>query len=60
MICVTCHNKIVTDTFCLDEYLHVSEPSPLINITTQMKTQSSFFLMDSEFAMLSVELVHAQ
>lgn len=60
MICVTCHNKIVTGTFCLDEYLHASEPSPLINITTQMKTHSSFFLADSKFAMLSAELVRAQ
>lgn len=48
------------DTFCLDHHLHVSEPSPLINITIQMKTHEFFFLVDSKFAMPSAYLVRAQ
>lgn len=48
------------DTFCHDNYLHKSAPSPLIIITIQMKTQRVLFPEDSKFAMLSAQLAHAQ
>lgn len=48
------------DTFCHDNYLHKSEPSPSIIITIRMKTQRALFPGDSKFAMLSAQLARAQ